>query len=379
MADPLILEVIDHITKDNFKAAVKSFDKYNKAYLWSNTKGSIDFKIIRGDLDRLVPYVLNFPRDKSIFGAAHSNLFKRQEASGDWDKYLLRTMIGHAYSDIGGENPLASRTKKRKLGNRNAPVMFAAPVASVAENVNNTGNINNKDYPYTGKVRFPTPPQYKEIGTLGINRRSEPTNKKPGRPTKKSKWGPGWVELPNSPDATAKVQLAPKGRNGEPLLASNDKSVVETMKSSSGEPPSSNQHSPRVIQGLGNNNNNNNNIDPRASAYSPGYVPRPYPGPLPEAVPALASSRLTPLLVGQNPANEPGIFTLSGPPLPAAPAVGPGSPGFRPGPGNTPKTVSELQNLGFRGGKKRTANRKRSTRRTAHRKRSTRRFAHRKH
>ena len=185
MADPLIEKTIDNIKKRNFKAADGSFTDYYKKYIRSNTKNAVrSTDEIKSDLDRLVPYVLNFPRDKSIFREAHSNVFKRQQASGEWDKYTLRTMVGHAYDGIGVANPLASAPKgiaatKRKLNNRNAlimPVARVAPVAENAENANNTDNINNDDYPYTGKIVIPVPNQYRTIGTLKINRRGAPTN-----------------------------------------------------------------------------------------------------------------------------------------------------------------------------------------------------------
>jgi hypothetical protein len=186
MADPLIEKTIRHLEVGNIEAADGSFTDYYKKYIRSNTKNAVrSSDEIKSDLDLLVPYVSAFPSKKNSFGAAHSNLFKRQQASGDWNKYVLRTMISHAYSDIGvKKNPLASAPKgiavtKRKLNNRSALVMPVARVARVApveENANNTGNINNDDYPYTGKIVIPVPNQYRTIGTLKINRRGAPTN-----------------------------------------------------------------------------------------------------------------------------------------------------------------------------------------------------------
>jgi hypothetical protein len=322
MTDPLIVETIRHLEVGNIEAADGSFTDYYKKYIRSNTKNAVrSTDEIKSDLDLLVPYVSAFPSRKNSFGAAHSNLFKRQQASGDWNKYVLRTMISHAYSDIGvKKNLLASAPKgiagtKRKLNNRNAPVM---PVAA---------NRNNNTGPSGLKLRVKAP-----FGTLKQNRAAAAEKSAP----KKPRWI-GYAELPNSPVA-AVAPLKPKNRYGRNVSASNNSNVMREFAAARGEIPTTASPAAALLPGLNNNSNN----DPFASAYAPS--PFPNVGPMKPA-----------LNVG------PGPLSLV---LPYG-RNAPQSPGFRPRAGNTPKSINNLRAMGFRGGKRSTRRklRSRSTRR----------------
>ncbi len=384
MAHRLVEETIRLIQDDKIPEATDVFVEYYKDNVLETYKKYSLFKksntVVDQSLINNIKYNIQ-TLEAAIAGNNNEEL--------DTIKELIRISYMNLAPFMKNNAPLAGTKRPRNNSNK----------GKTAKRARFNTKENTLVHPYTGKVRFPTPSQYKEIGTLKINRRgvhitnnttanvqvAEPpakdpkTNKKTGRPTKTTKPGwTGWVELPNSPvaasasaSASASAPLAPLNRFGQKIGVSNDPALKGMKPGKHYEPP--NQVLPGLTSNNNSNNNSENNIDenPYRSACPPGYVPGPFPWTLPEAVPTLSSGRLTPLLPVNN--RRPGLFTLNGPPLPAAPAAGLRSPGFRPGPGNTPKTVNELRNLGFRGGKKRTAHRKRSTRR------STRRFAHRKH